>query len=91
MTIWKACAYLVAGGSDTDDHDRPSFKWCPRLGTAVQATELPRLVCKPLKHMSDVSKGLPQVDMAEVHGGEGERLILQCPDLQVSSCLQQLH
>lgn len=66
------------------DRVEPNFTWSLSLINAVQATELPRIVCKPLKEMSDVSKGAPLVDMAEVHGEEAERMILQCPDLQVT-------
>ena len=33
--------------------------------------------------MFDPSKAPPLIDLAAVHGEEAERMILQCPDLQV--------
>lgn len=59
------------------------FGWKPRLADAVQSWNLPRSLCQPLKHMSDVTKGPALIDLASAHGEEAEEKILQYPDLQV--------
>lgn len=63
-----------------------SFAWKPRIADAVQSWNLPRSVCQPLKHMSDVTKGPALIDLASAHGEEAEEMILQYPDLQVLQC-----
>ena len=53
------------------------------MADAVQSWNMPRTVCSPLKRMCDPTRGPPLLDLAAVHGDDEERMILQCPDLQV--------
>lgn len=66
------------------------FAWRPGIADAVQTWNLARTICAPLKPMSDPTKAPPLIDLAAVHGEEAERIILQCPDLQVSVPLLHL-
>ncbi len=68
--------FIVAAGGR-------GFAWRPGIADAVQTWNLARTICPPLKPMSNPTKAPPLTDLAAVHGKEAERMILQCPDLQV--------